>query len=233
MKKKIFINLTLIIVFLLVLISCKQEEKLNNRNMESTDKNDTIIVMNKNDLNQSYEVGFLSKSYSYNWLVGLDTLDFSINAQEYEKDGTLNLSVHHKNPITFKNALIKINACIPNIQKDFYLTKLKSLYFRDPIYYFDLVKELSVQYEKQFGNKNISYEKLNQFFLNSNVNKKVDNFLSPLNKKTKLYSIEKFYLMDKKYFPEYLPGVDLTGYPEFAINGMGLYIQLESKKIKR
>jgi hypothetical protein len=206
--------------------------KTHNQTTLTDDKTDTIIVKHKNDLNKSYEVGFLSKSYSYYWLVGNDTLDFSINAREYEKDSTLNLSIHHKEPIFFTTALTKINECLPSIRKDFNLTKVNSLYFRDPIYYFDLIKELSSEYEKQFGRKNISYQTLNQFLLKSNLNQQLENFANPLNKKVKWYSIEKFHLTDKKYFSDYLPNVDLTEYPEFTINGMGLYIQLENEKAK-
>lgn len=232
MKKAIFINLTLILSFTLGFISCNQETKSNNQTGLSNNKIDTIIVKHKNDLNKSYEVGFYSKSYSYYWLVGKDTLDFVLSATEYEKDSTLNISVYHKHPILFLTTLTKINDCFTLIKEDFYLTKLNSFYFRDPIYYFDIVKELSTEYEKQFGRKNISYEKLNQFLLKSNLNKQLDNLVSPLDKKIKRYSIEKFHLTDKKYFGAYLPNVDLTEYPEFAINGMGLYIQLENEKTK-
>lgn len=212
-------------------ISCNQEKKSYNQTAISSDETDTIIVKHKNDINKSYEVGFLSKSYSYYWIVGKDTLDFSVNAREYKKDSTLHLSIHHKKPMIFTTALTKINKYLPHIKEDFYLTKLNSFYFRDPIYYFDLVKELSTEYEKQFGRKNISYEKLNLFLLNSSLNKQLDNFLNPLGKKIKRYSIEKFHLADKKHFGEYLPNVDLTEYPEFTINGMGLYVQLENKKL--
>ena len=230
MKNAIFINLTLILSSTLGFISCNQQTESNNQTAVTKDKTDTIIVKHKNDLNKSYEVGFLSKSYSYYWLVGNDTLDFSVNAREYEKDSTLHLSIYHKKPIIFSTALTKIKECLPHIQEDFKLKKLNSFYFRDPIYYFDLVKQLSTEYEKQFGRKNISYEKLNDFLLKSKLNKQLDNFVSPLDKKIKRYSIEKFHLTDKKYFGEYLPNVDLKKYPEFAINGMGLYIQLETKR---
>ncbi len=230
MKKTIFVKLTLIVALTLGFISCNQETKSNNQTAVSNDKIDTIIVKHKNELNKSYEVGFLSKSYTYYWLVGKDTLDFSVNARQYEKDSTVHISINHKKPMIFTTALTKINECLTHIKEDFYLTKLNSLYFRDPIYYFDIVKKLSTEYEKQFGQKNISYDKLNQFLLQSNLNKQLNNFVSPLDKKIKRYSIEKFHLTDKKYFGEYLPNVDLTDYPEFAINGMGLYIQLETKK---
>src|SRR5690554_4199913 len=220
MKNAIFINLALILSLTLGFISCNQEKKSNNQTAVSNEKTDTIIVKLKNELNKSYEVGFLSKSYSYYWLVGKDTLDFSVNAREYKKDSTFHLSIHHKKPIMFTIALTKMNECLPHIKEDFKLAKLNSLYFRDPIYYLDLVKELSREYEEQFGRKNISHEKLNDFLLKSNLNKHLDNFVSPIDKKIKRYSIEKFHLTNKKYFGEYLPNVDLIEYPEFAINGM-------------
>jgi hypothetical protein len=78
MKKAIFTNLTLILSLTLGFIACNQETKSNNQTAVTYDKTDTIIVKHKNDLNKSYEIGFLSKSYSYYWLVGNDTLDFSV-----------------------------------------------------------------------------------------------------------------------------------------------------------
>ena len=105
MKKVIFINLTLILSLTIGFISCNQETKSNNQTAVPNDKTDTIIVKHKNDLNKSYEVGLLSKSYSYYWLVGNDTLDFSVNAREYEKDSTLHLSIHHKKPIKTKTCV--------------------------------------------------------------------------------------------------------------------------------
>lgn len=112
MKNAIFINLSLILSLTLGFISCNQQTKSNNQTALTNDKTDTIIVKHKNDLNKSYEVGFLSKSYSYYWLVGNDTLDFSVNAREYEKDSTLHLSIYHKKPIIFSTALTKINECL-------------------------------------------------------------------------------------------------------------------------
>lgn len=229
MNKNVLATLTFLFVVVIGWISCIQETKSKKQTEKTSDNIDTIIVKHKHELNNSYEVGFYSKSYSYYWLVGKDTLNFSVNAREYKKDSSLHLSIHHKKPILFTTALTKINACIPSIKEDFYISKLSSFYFRDPIFYFDLVKELSTEYEKQFGRKNISYEQLNQFLLNSNLNKQLVNFVKPLDKKIKRYSIEKFHLTDKKYFGDYLPNVDLTEYPEFAINGMGLSVQLEKK----
>ena len=230
MKKSILTTLTLFFITVIGFISCVQETKSKKQTEKSFANLDTLIVKHKHLLNKSYEVGFYSKSYSYYWLVGKDTLDFVVNATEYEKDSTLHLNIYHKQPMLFTNALTKINECIPSIKEDFYISKLNSFYFRDLIYYFDLTKELSTEYEKQFGRKNISYEKLNRFLLSSNLNKQLNNFVNPFDKNVKRYSIEKFHLTDKKYFGDYLPNVDLTEYPEFAINGMGLSVQLESKQ---
>ena len=230
MKKNHLIKLTILLPIIFAIISCNEEKKVNEQTEKITKQNqDTIIVKHKNILNESYEVGFYSKSYSYYWLVGKDSLDFILIATENEKDSTLSLNIYHKEPILFTIALLKINECYPLIKEDFYLTKLNSLYFRDPIYYPDLAKELSMEYAKQFGSKNIGYEKRNQFILNSELNKQLDQFVNPLDKKVTGYGIEKFHLTEKKYLENYLPNVDMTAYPEYIINGMGLYVQLGNK----
>ena len=106
-----------------------------------------------------------------------------------------------------------------------------SLYFRSPIYYLDLTKELSKEYEQSFGKNRISYQKLDEFLLESALNTQLNNFLKPFDKKVKRYSIEKFQLLDKKSFSEYLqlPVSELSDYPELTIEGMGLFVQLVDK----
>lgn len=229
MKNIILATLVIFFVATTSFISCTHETKSNLKAEKSSDNLDTLIVKYKHESNNSYDIDFFSKSYSYYWLIGKDTLDFVINATEHQKDSTLHLNIYHKQPILLPTALTKISECIPLIKEDFYISKLKSFYFKSPIYYSDLTKELSTEYEKQFGRKNISYEKLNQFLLNSNLNNQLDNFVNPFDKKVKRYSIEKFHLTDKKYFGNYLPNVDLKEYPKFAINGMGLSVRLENK----
>jgi hypothetical protein len=228
MNKVKFIKLMFLFGIALGFISCVQETKSNGQTEKFSD-NDTVIVKYKQDLNKPYEVGFYSKLYSYYWLVGKDTLDFFVSATEYEKDTTLHLRVHHRKPILFTTTLTKINECYSLIKEDFCLSKLTSFYFKEPIYYLDLAKELSTEYEQQFGLKNINYEELNQFLLNSKLNKQLGSFVNPLDKKIKRYNIEKFHLMDKKHYGNYLSNIDLTAYPKFTINGMGLYVQLENK----
>jgi hypothetical protein len=131
----------------------------------------------------------------------------------------------------FTTILDKLNQSLPTIMNDFDSTKFSSIYFKSPIYYLDLAKELSRQYEQTFGRKSTSYPNLNvnEFLFNSNLNKRLTSFLNPLNKKVKWYSIEKFQLMDKSNFNSYLPGIDLADYPEFTIDGMGVSVELEGK----
>lgn len=206
-----------------ILNFCSKESKSNTQN---TEIQDTIIVKHINLLNASYEVGFYSKSYSYYWIAGKDTLDFSLNVTEYEKDSTIHLNMFHNNPILFSTVLVKIKDCITLIKDDFDITKLNSLSFRSTIYYLDLTNKLFKDYDQKFGQKNISYDKLNIFLLQSDLNIQVNTLIHPLNKKVKYYSVEKFYLLEKKYFKEYLTNIDFSEYPKFTLGGMGVYMQL-------
>ncbi|HET8828526.1 MAG TPA: hypothetical protein VFM79_04260 [Pelobium sp.] len=177
-------------------------------------------------MNKSYEVGFYSKSYSYYWVTGKDTLDFSLNITEYEKDSSVHFNMLHNKPILFSTVLVKIKDCIPLIKHDFDISKLRSLSFRSTIYYLDLTKKLFKDYEQKFCQKNIGYNKLNIFLLQSNLNLQVNTLIRPLNKKVKYYVIEKFHLLDKENFKYYLTNIDLSKYPKFTLGGMGIYMQL-------
>lgn len=220
----------LFIVSILILASCVQDKKTNTENQKSSiEISDTIIFKHKNTLNESYEVGFYSKSYSYYWLKGKDTLDLILNVTEFEKDSTLDLNIIHENPILFSAVLSEINKCLPLIKQDFDISKLSSICFKSPIYYLDLTKELSSEYEQNFGRRNISYSKLNQFLLKSSLTTRLNNFLNPLVKKTKRYHIEKFHLIDKKYYRKTMTKIDFTEFPEFSISGMDITVQLENK----
>lgn len=219
------------ILLLILLISCGQKNKSNPESKNVIqDVKDTILIKQRNVLNKSYEEGFYSKSFSYYWVTGKDTIDFFMNVAEYEKDSTCSINIHHKKSLLFTTTLDRINQSLSIIRNDFDITKLRSLYFKSPIYYLDLTKELMNEYEKKFGKKGISYQDLNDFLLSSGLNTRLNSFLHPLNKKVKRYSIEKFHLVDKKNFNSYLPDADLTDYPEFAIGGMGLSVQLENLK---
>ncbi|OUD35251.1 hypothetical protein [Flavobacterium sp. FPG59] len=230
MKKKVFLKLIILFTNIVSTTTYAKEKKINYQFFTTNIKNDTIIVKKKNNINKSYEIGFYSKSYSYYWLVGKDTLDFIVNATEHEKDSTLHISIHHKRPITFTTALSKLNYCLSLNKEDFYLSKLNSLYFKEPFFYLDMSKDLSTEYKKQFGQKNINNEKLNQFFLKSKLKVQLDKFLNQFNKITKYFSIEKFHLTSKKHYHEYLHNINLADYPDDIINGMGLYVKLDGQK---
>lgn len=228
--KNTLISLTVLLTIILGLISCTHETRPNGQTAEILDNMDTLIVKHNRDLDSVWDIPVISKSYLYYWLVGKDTLDFMIRADESKSDSSLSLLILHKNPILFTTALAKINACFPLIKEDFYLSKLRSFDFRDPMYFADLTKELSTKYEQQFGRKNISSHKLNQLFLNSNFNKQLDSLINPLNKKAKHYLLEKTRLIDKTQYHYDLPNVDVTEYPEFAISGLVLTVNLEGKE---
>lgn len=146
-----------LIIILIISIgpaSCIQTPKPNAQNVETSEhRSGTLIVKHENILNKSYEIGFYSKSFSYYWLAGKDTLDFTLKTTEYEKDSTIYISVQHTKPILFTSALAKINECYPPIKEDFDISKLNSFYFKPPVYYPDLAKKLSIEYEQKFGQK--------------------------------------------------------------------------------
>ena len=233
-KNKIIMRKTAIILSVLAVIisSCGQ----NNAKKQSATTNetpftqDTIVVKQINVLDKSYQIGLYSKSYSYYWLVGKDTLDFILHIAEYEKDSTLSLQVFHKEPILFAIVLEKIESCFSLIEEDFNLSKLTSLDFMEPIFYLDLATKLSGEYEPKFGHKNINYKKLDEFLLESSLTSQLNCFLNPLNKKVKRYGLEKFFLIEKKHYEHYLPNVDFTEYPEFVFNAhTGISVSLENK----
>jgi len=190
---------------------------------------DTIVVKQKNILNR-HEVNFISKSYSYYWLAGKDTLDFVIRVNERKRDNTLHLRIFHRKPMLFADALDKVAVCLPLIKEDFDLSKLASFFFEAPIYYLDLATKLSNEYEQKFGRQNVDFSKFHEFLLESSLTSQLNHFFSPLNKRVKRYGFEKFHLIEKQHYNEYLPNVDFTEYPEFTFNAhVGVDVQLENK----
>ncbi len=222
MRKNFLIFFVLLASFCYLQINGKK----NTSNYEKYIQ-DTIIVKQTNAIDKSYEVDFYSKSYSYFWIVGKDTLDFSISAQEYERDKSMSINIFHKNPINLETALKNTNNCLPLIKEDFNIEKLDYLYFMNSfIYYPDIVTELSNDYEAKFGQKRVKYEVLSKFLLNSIFNNKINEFLKSQNKKVIGYGIEKFNLIDKESMRYQLPNTELKDYPEFSINGMGTVVKL-------
>lgn len=208
-------------------MSCNNSEQTKETTVSESVEitQDTILVTIKNEIDKSYEIGFYSESYTYCWTVGQDTLDIKIGVTEYVRDSSIQISAFNKNPILFTTVLKKINECLPLIQEDFETENLSSLYFpRPPIFYKDLTTALSKDYESQFGQENISYKKLDMFLMNSWLEKQIGAFLNQFGKTTRRYGIEKFHLLDKEYYNEYIPNADLNEYPEFSIHGMGISV---------
>jgi hypothetical protein len=194
---------------------------------DTYDIQDTLMVKHKNILDES---AWYSKSYSYYWLVEEDTLNFVLHVTEWKNDSTLHLRLFHKKPILFTEALGRIEMCLPLITEDFNISKFSSFHFMEPIFYFDLAMELSNEYEQEFGQKRVNYRKLNEFLLRSSSSTQLNHFLNPLNKKVRWYGFEKFHLIDKENFKEYLPNIDFTEYPEFTLNAHnGMSVNLENK----
>lgn len=217
-----------IIPFIIILTVCscnnsKQAEQIADSETVEIAQ-DTVLVKVENELDNSYEIVPYSKSFTYCWTVGNDTLDLKIRLTEYVSDSSVQLRIFNRQPNLFSKVIAKVNECLPLIRENFELDNLSSLYFESPIFYNDLMIEFSQDYESQFGRKNISYEQLNEFLMNSFLEEKVSKFLDQFDKTTRTYRMEKFHLLDKEYYNEYVPSSDLNQYPEFSIHGMGVLV---------
>lgn len=221
------LKIILYILIFIVLGSCNRSTKLNN-SIQSTKKGnsiDTVLVKVENTIDKSL-IDFYSKSYTYYWVTENDTLDFNIGLTEHVSDSSVQIRFSHNKPVLFLTAIEKLNDCLPMIVQDFDMLKLKLFYFKSPILYKDLTIELSKSYEVQFNNKRIKYHRLNEFLMNSWLEEKVSGFLTQFNKTTKRYVIEKFQLLDKKYYKNFIPDINVSDYPSFSIHGMGVSLIL-------
>lgn len=224
-------KLILSFLFILILISCNHSK--NNREVTKSETNiipkDTLLIEYENKIKMSYEIGFYEKSFTYCWTIEQDTLDLKIRVNKYTRDDSIGISVVNQKPIKFTTVLNKIKECLPLIQKNFKVENLRSLGFhKQPIFYKDLTIQLSKDYESQFGQENISYEKLNEFLMNSWLEKEIGIFLSNFGKKTERYIIEKFHLLSKKNYGDYIPNSNLKDYPEFSLHGSGISIIIDN-----
>lgn len=220
-------RLLLIILTFSTMVSCTFSTKSK---ISSEIITDTVLIKIENKIDKSYEIGFYKKSFIYCWVTGNDTLDFKIGLTEHERDGSVNLRIFHQNPILFSDALAKINEGLPLIEQDFNLDNLRGLYFEVPIFYKDLSTELSKTYKMEFGAEHIKFQELNAFLKNSWLDKKLKIFLEPFNKTTKRYSVEKFHLLNKENYGNYIPNENLNDYPSFSIHGIGISVDLVEEK---
>ncbi len=218
-------------IITLTLLSCNYSKQTEETKNSSTVEivQDTVLIKIENEIDKSYEMGLYSKSFTYCWTVGQDTLDLKIGLTEYVSDSSVQLRIFNQQPILFSKAIDRVNECLPLIREDFKLENLNSLYLEPPIFYKDLTTELSRDYKNQFGQKIIGYEKLNRFLMNSPLEQKIGKFIAQFGKTTKRYGIEKFHLLSKEYYEEYIPNSNLNEYPEFSIHGMGISVIINGK----
>lgn len=216
------------VLVILILMSCNHSTKSEDYNKAKNEQKtaDTVVVRIENEIDKSDEFAFFSKSIKYCWVTDKDTLDFMIGVEEQAGDSSVSIRTMHYHPILFTKALDKMNNCLPLIAQDFNLNNLNSLYFAPPIFYKDLTNELSKSYENQFGNKGLKHQELNEFLMNSWLQEKVGNFLQQFNKSIKRYGIEKYHLLEKKYYNQYIPNKDLDDYPSFSIHGRRISVIL-------
>jgi len=220
-------------IFTLIVSSCGQTTRKQTET-ESDIQNfqDTIIVKQRNTVRKS-DSTWISKSYSYYWIAGKDTLNFAINLSEYKRSGEFGLDVrrYYREPMLFPDVLEKIKACIPLIEEDFDISKLTTLVFNEPIFYLDLITKLSNEYQQEFGRKSVDFRVFNQFLLKSNLTPEFNNLLVLLNKKVRIYGFEKFHIIEKKDYEHFLPNTDFSDYPEFTFNAhAGIGVSLENRQ---
>ena len=206
--------------------SCNNSRKPKDVDCIKNEHNhvDTLLIKIESKIDNSYEIDLYSRKVFYSWVSDKDTLDFSVGLTEYARDSTISIRFYHDEPILFSDALDKLNDCYLHMKEDFKMDRLNYLYLKPPIFYKDLNSELSKSYKSQFGTKNIKYQKLNEFLMESWLEERVSDFLKPYGKTTRRYGIEKFHLLEKDYYDEYIPDSDMNDYPSFSIHGMGLSI---------
>lgn len=215
-------RIMILLCSLAMLNACKQKNS-GDSSIQNITKNDTVLIKTQNEL-AGFNVDYMIKSCSYYWLNGKDTGNISITAYTRKSDSSLHFVVHHAKPVLFSNVLHLINKCIPEISKDFPVSAISAVYFKEPIFYPDLAED----YAKKFGRKMISYKKLSQFLLQSPMTVRLNQLLHAMHKKISGYSIEKFHLLDKQHYQSYLPGENLSLYPDFSIHGLGLYADISA-----
>jgi len=216
---KVYFKITVFIFILFSVYSCTK-----NKDVIQLEDNTTLVK--KNIELSGFLSDFYSRAYSYHWIKDKDTLDFSINIYERKKDSTSTLSLINVTPMLFDVLIDKTTACIPLIQKDFDFYKINTLYFKSPLYFPDLARDLTLEYEEKFERAVIEKQELDQFLLKSALNTHLSTILKPLHKKAKRYTIEKFDITDKANYQHFLPEINPDEYPEFSLNGTGVYVRL-------
>ncbi len=193
---------------------------------------DTVIQKQKDRLKNALDSGFYAKKLWYYWIHGSDTMDYKLTVSETRKEGTIHLDIHHKKNMLFTEVLALIRTAMPVIKEDFDLERLDYFSFESPLYYRDFEILFSKEYQTRFGQKRIGYPELDAFLLQSEITVLLNQFLEPYDKKVRRYLVEKFQLINPHQGSLFLPDLDYSGYPDFAIHGMGLSVNLKNEKME-
>lgn len=226
LKAQHLIPLVWMLLIIPEFLLCDNLSKVTNKVKNEQFLTNTKIMRIENKIDKPYEIGVYLKSITYCTIANENILDFKIEVYKRAEDGSVCIIVLHDKPIMFLKALEKINDYLPIIAQDFNLNRLNLLYFKSPIFYKDLNSELSKSYEKQFGKKRIKYQKLNKFLRNSWLEEKISSFLCQFGKSVERYDIEKFHILKKKYYSNYISNTDFNDYPSFSVHGMGLSVMI-------
>jgi len=201
-----------------------------NKEVKPTNTGDSTVLIKKTIELNGYLSDFYSKAYSYHWVKDKDTLDFSVNIYERKKDSISTLSFVNTKPLLFDVVLSRMEQSFDMIQEDFDISKITTLYFKSPVYFLDLAQDLSSEYEQEFGKSIIDNQSLDKFLLKSSFTTQLNKILKPIHKKPKRYSIEKFDILYKENYHQFLHEVNLAEYPEFSLTGTGVYVRLTNLK---
>ena len=230
-------KVTLLALFFLILSSCGQTD--SESKTSNTESSKTIVKVNKGSTMGSSQSEWYLRRYEFHTSPSSTHPEISISIRENKNDSSLSMSIYHEVPVLFESVLLKISECVPTIEEHFDLSRLTSINLRQPIYYLDLSTEWSTAYEKEFRREYAKYDERRKVLESTNLTAKLNTILSPFRKEIRFYGIEKFHLLDKKYYTEYLrsptdpdsfkyfPKPDFSKYPEFVINGLSFSIQLK------
>lgn len=169
---------------------------------------------------------YFSRAFNYYW-VGRDTSDLNFRLYERRADSTFFLNCEHYQEVKFVRLLDSLEHVLPEIGKDFNLSKLQSITFEQTELYLDLDVALSNEYKQKFGSKVVTYDELKEFFIESSVTTQFNLFMKPFKKKVKYYSMEKFHLSPKERYKKFKTQQEFDNYPEYAVTGSDLTVYIE------
>jgi len=207
---------SLVLICLLFFIFCDKKNKTISPT-EPTDFEWKLTITDEELVGFTKEIK--TKAKWYYWVKDKDTTNFKFRLSELKVDSLVQIVLEVKSPIEFKICLDSLNSIFLTVEKDFNLNKINDIYIGQTIYYPDLTKEFSNEYENQFGKKHISHEKINILLKKLPITEKLNSINSKYNVKVSTFGIEKFGIIEKKNFRIFPENYDFSDYPDFSIEG--------------